>query len=250
VRPEKASTSQVACGNVVREALPWPVVYYPNAYGTFCAFARTTRSAPALCSCAEPAVRNLLVLRPALGVGRANGEGPSSYFPNIIARKIATWNGSGELPLRFEPGLCHRCNSTAPKLLYCSERDDASIVQRYGWYLNQTYLRLGMLPFRNTYLPGVCPSDYQADIETSRNLEREFHHECDRLMEAVDFAALAANGQRGAILIQPAWRQQFGHMIELRRQASEQRRVLKHRIQAVVAQEFRVAASVAPALEG
>jgi hypothetical protein len=181
---------------------------------------------------------------------RANGESPASYFPDVIARRIATWYGRGELPVRFQPGLCHRCNAATPALRYCGEQDDSPFVQQYGWYLNQAYLRLGMLPYRNTYLPGVCPPDYQADIETSRNLEREFQHECDRLMEAVDFSALAENGPRDAILIRPVWRQQFGQMIELRRQASEQRKVLKRRILAVVAQEFRVAAYATLTAEG
>jgi hypothetical protein len=240
VRPNKVSAPEVACGNVVREALPWPVVYYPNLRGTFCAFARTTRSAPALCACAEPAVRNLLGLRPALRMRRGNGESPASYFPDGIARKIAAWNGRGDLPTLFRPGLCHRCNAAVPTLRYCAEHDDSPFVQQYGWYLSQAYLRLGMLPYRNTYLPGVCPPDYQADIETSRNLEREFQRECDRLLEAIDLAALPANGTRDAILLRPIWRQQFGEMIDLRRQASEQRKALKGKIQAIVAQEFRV----------
>jgi hypothetical protein len=240
VRPDKVSSPQVACGNVVREALPWAVVHYPNLRGTFCAFAHTTRSPAVLCACAEPAVRNLLGLRPALRMRRGNGESPASYFPEGIARQILVWNGRGDLPLQFRPGLCHRCSSAVPTLRYCSDRDDSPFVQQYGWYLNQAYLRLGMLPYRNTYLPGVCPADYQADIETSRNLEREFQRECDRLMEAIDLSALPENGPRDAILLRPVWRQQFGEMIELRRQASEQRKVLKRKIQALVAQEFLV----------
>jgi hypothetical protein len=246
VSPEKASSSQVACGNVVTEALPWPVVHYPNLRGTFCAFARSMRSAPALCACAESAVRNLLGLRPALRMRRANGESPASYFPDPIARKIAAWNGRGDLPVQFRPALCHRCNAAIPTFRYCNDHDDTPFVQQYGWYLNQAYLRLGILPYRNAYLPGVCPADYQADIETSRNLEREFQRECDRLLEVVDLSALPGNGPRDAILLRPAWRHQFGQMIELRRQASEQRKVLKRKIQAIVAQEFRVAGYAAP----
>jgi hypothetical protein len=235
----------VACGNVVREALLWPVVYYPNLRGTFCAFARTARAVPALCACAEPAVRNLLGLRPALRMRRGNGESPASYFPDGIARKILAWSGHGDLPVQFRPGLCHRCNSAVPTLHYCGERDDSPFVQQYGWYVNQAYLRLGMLPYRNTYLPGVCPPDYQADIEMSRSLEREFQRECDRLLEVVDLSALPGNGPRDAILLRPTWRQQFGQMIELRRQASEQRKVLRRKIQAIVAQEFCVQETMA-----
>jgi hypothetical protein len=238
VRPDKVSSPQVACGNVVKEALPWPVVHYPNLRGTFCAFARTTRSAPALCACAEPAVRNLLGLRPALRIKRGNGESPASYFPDAVAHKILAGRGGNDLPLRFRPGLCHRCTATIPTLRYCGEHDDSPFVQQYGWYVNQAYLQLGMLPYRNSYLPGICPPDYQADIEMSRNLERDFQRECDRLLEVLDLFALPENGPRDAILLRPAWRQQFGEMIELRRQASEQRQVLKRKIQAIVAQEF------------
>jgi hypothetical protein len=216
-------------------------VHYPNLRGTFCAFSRSARSAPALCACAEPAVRNLLGLRPALRMKRSSGESPASYFPDAIARKIALWDGRGDLPMPFQPDLCHRCNAAVPTLRYCEDRDDSPFVQQYGWYLNQAYLRFGIYPYRNAYLPGVCPPDYQTDLETSRNLEREFHRECDRLIEAIDFSTLPVNGPRDAILIRPVWRQQFAEMLELRRQASEQRKLLKRKIQAVVAEEFRVA---------
>ena len=250
MRPEKVSPYQVASGNVVREALPWPVVHYPNLRGTFCAFARNRRSEPVLCTCAEQAVHNLLGLRPALRMRRATGESPATYFPDVIARRIATWYGRGDLPVEFRPGLCHRCNATTPSLRYCGDPDDSPFVQQYGWYLNQAYLRLGILPYRNNYLPDVCPPDYQADIETSRNLERDFQRECDRLLGAVDLSALPENGPRDAILIRPIWRQQFTEMLELRRQASEQRKVLKRKIQAVVAQEFRLVGGATLTSEG
>jgi hypothetical protein len=183
-------------------------------------------------------------------MSRSTGESPASYFPDSIARQIAAWSGRGDLPLRFQPGLCHRCNATDPTLRYCDDRDDSPFVQQYGWYLNQAYLRLGMLPYRNSYLPGVCPPDCQANIEASRNLERELQRECDRLLEAVDLSALSGNGPRDAILLRPAWRQQFGQMIELRHRASEQRRILKRKIQALVAQEFRVVGYEMSAADG
>jgi hypothetical protein len=226
------------------------VVHYPNLRGTFCGFARSRRAAPVLCACAEPAVRNLLGLRPALRMRRATGESPATYFPDVIARKIAAWYGRGALPVQFRPALCHRCNAAIPSLRYCGDPDDSPFVQQYGWYLNQAYLRLGILPYRNNYLPEVCPPDYQADIEASRSLEQEFQRECDRLLGAVDLSALFENGPRDAILIRPVWRQQFADMIEMRRQASEQRKVLKRKIQAVVAQEFHAAEYAALTTEG
>lgn len=246
MQPERGSLPPVSCGNVAREALPWPVVYYPNLHGTFFAFARTKRATPALCACAEAPVHNLLAMRPGLRARRNIGETVRAYFPDVVAGKIIGWNSRDPFPVPFVAGLCHRCNQLVPTLRYCAETDGSPFIQQYGWYVNQAYLRLGILPYRNTYLPAVCPPELQAEIEASRAIEREFQQECDRVLEVIDLAALAGNGPREAILLRPAWRKQFGRMIELRQEASERRRALKRWIEAIVGQEFGVAGESGP----
>jgi len=53
-RPKKAAKNPVSLGAVVRENLPYPVVYYPNHYGTFFAFGKYESSDATLCLCFKP----------------------------------------------------------------------------------------------------------------------------------------------------------------------------------------------------
>lgn len=138
----------VLASTLAREALPAPLVYYPDRQGAFIAFAASREAPPALCACTEGAVRNLL---------RLDGLDPG-LFPNLLAGAVAKQTVSA---LFFRKGLCHRCNLTAPTLRYCHEKDGTQFVQTYGWYINQTYLRLGIHPESHQYLADVCPSEYR-----------------------------------------------------------------------------------------
>jgi hypothetical protein len=85
------------------------------------------------------------------------------------------------------PGLCHKCQLNknnlsnnyiseaarnkiiAPTLKYCNQMQGSKFVQQYGWYVQQTYLQLGIYPqsvfnWGFAYLPNVCPAEYQQDI--------------------------------------------------------------------------------------
>ncbi len=156
----------IALGSsLVRENLPARLVYYPNHNGIFFAFATSRDEPPALCACAEGAVRNLFRLaEPAAGPDDARrGRLPPldfGFFPDPIATALAQQQADPLAALRFSPGLCHRCNLEAPTLRYCHEKDGQRFVQTYGWYMNQTYLRLGIHPSTHTYLPDVCPPQY------------------------------------------------------------------------------------------
>jgi hypothetical protein len=136
---------------LAREDLPAPLVYYPNQNGVFHAFASSRSEEPALCACAEEAVRNLFRL----------GMAPTDYalFPDLIARAFVG-RADPMTALSFRPGLCHRCNRRAPSLRYCREMEGQRFVQTYGWYINQTYLRLGIHPSSHRYLPDICPPAY------------------------------------------------------------------------------------------
>ncbi len=155
----------IALGSpLARENLPAPLVYYSNHNGTFFAFATSRDEQPALCACAEGAVRNLFRLaQPAEGLDDANRWRlpplDFGFFPDIISRAFVE-QADPVAALRFLPGLCHRCNLEAPTLRYCHEKDGQRFVQTYGWYINQTYLRLGIHPSTHKYLPDVCPPEY------------------------------------------------------------------------------------------
>jgi hypothetical protein len=150
--PPIALTSLLA-----REDLPAPLVYYPNRYGAFFAFAATRSEPPALCACAEEPIHNLIRLAAA---GRRLDPMDYRFFPDTIAMALAGQEDT-LAALTFRPGLCHRCNQAPPSLRYCHEAEGQRFVQTYGWYINQNYLRLGIHPESHRYLPDVCPPECQ-----------------------------------------------------------------------------------------
>jgi len=232
--------SPVSDGHVIIESdLPLPVVYYPPLFGTFLGFAPDRRSTPALCACAKPALANLLRLRPILRARRVVHEARRSYFPLILAGKFTAWKDRSGFPLVFQPGLCHRCNAHKPTLRYCDASQGTPFVQSYGWYINQAYLRLGVLPYRHAYLSEVCPPDYRAEIETSRRLELEFLAECNRILDSTyDFAIAAPHNGDWLSRFRSASEDDFGRLVELREQASRAREHLKTKFEDLVRQDL------------
>jgi hypothetical protein len=182
--PRKMAQSPVSLGATVRENLPLPIVYYPNHYGTFFAFARDDYSSPVLCACAQSAVNNLMRLESLFG------ESPSSvhrleplYFPEAISSLSIDASEELASKLRFESGICHRCNLVAPSWRYSHEMYGTKFIQSYGWYVNQAYFRVGVYPpiarpgLALKYLPDACPDDYQAAIAAIRKAERAYQDE-------------------------------------------------------------------------
>ena len=175
-RPSKAPVALKS--EVVQEDLPCPVVYYPNHYGTFFAFAES-EGEPVLCSCCEPAMVNLIRLLAAedstYGDPLKMAPLSSRYFPDRVA-SVSLGNSSALEPVRFGPDLCHRCNGAKPTLRYCHEMYGTEFAQYYGWYINQAYLRLGILPLRLTYLPDVCASEYQQMLRNPTDLHNNIEN--------------------------------------------------------------------------
>jgi len=190
----------IAIGSpLTAEALPAPLVYYPSKYGVFFAFASSREEPPVLCACAEGAIRTLIRLARASAEPPPPGDGhplrlpPSDYgfFPDPIARDLL---GQADPigALRFRPGLCHRCNLKAPALRYCHEAEGQRFVQTYGWYINQTYLRLGIHPLSHQYLPDVCPPEFH-------DMLGRIHELGAQLRAARAGLAALMNGDRRAI---------------------------------------------------
>jgi hypothetical protein len=174
----KISPGEVSLGAIVRENLPFPIVYYPNHYGTFFGFAQSESSVVVLCACAEPAIRNLLTLKsilPKYPRGVIGFSDPlrevlydNYFFPNVIA-ELSLKDPLYSVP--FVPKLCPRCNLSTPSLRYCHEMYGGKFIQWHGWYVNQAYPKLGIYPdlsggfdFEFEFLPDECPSEYHEDI--------------------------------------------------------------------------------------
>ena len=86
----------------------------------------------------------------------------------------------------YANNLCHRCNMKSPSVRYCHEMYGTTFVQYYGWYINQTYFRLGIFPspLSITYLSDVCPDNLQIDIEAAKQAEERYHEEEKQIFEA------------------------------------------------------------------
>ncbi len=237
-KPKKTIPSRVSLGAVVRENLPLPIVYYPNHYGTFFGFAPNEESPTVICACAKPAIQNLyhLVLNP--DHQEEHRYVYDLYFPKVIENKLRKWDGQFPFPIEFTPGICHRCNLVAPTLRYCHEMYGTRFIQFYGWYVNQTYLRLGMLPGGGKYLPDVCPPEYQSEIDEALKIEEKYRQETERLM------AIASGPKRDDISDDEVtyWRnvreEDAALMVDLRRMAAMTRRSFTTKIENIVRQEF------------
>jgi hypothetical protein len=76
--------------------------------------------------------------------------------------------------LRFVEGLCHRCNLGTPSVKFCLDMYGGKFVQTYGWYITQTYLRLGILRSRGIFLDDVCPEEFKNDYIESVRVKHEY----------------------------------------------------------------------------
>jgi hypothetical protein len=228
----------LADGQSVEEDLPFPVVHYPRMFGTFLAFAPTRRHAPSLCACACPAVENLLQLRPDLLVTGCYTSSPGAWFPEGLDRRLRGWDGRGLFPIRYVEGICHHCNGAAPALAYAVGTQHSPFIETYGWYVNQAYLRLGILPHRYVYLADVCPAAYQSQIETSRRLEQDFREQCLRVLDRVQCASDQRDPHAGDPARLDLTGEDIRRMMDLRQRASTARRRLKQQIEAAATQDF------------
>ena len=239
-KPKRAVPPRVSLGTVVRENLPLPIVHYPNHYGTFFAFAQNEKAPIATCACAKPAIENLYRLLPSsLTVFQEERRyAGAHYFAKIIGDKLSKWDGQRPFPIKFVPGICHRCNLTTPTLRYCHEMYGTRFIQFYGWYVNQTYLRLGMLMGSGKYLSYVCPPEYQKDIEQVLKIENEYRQETERIMEIVHGPNREDISDDEVTYWHNIREEEAVEMIDLRRKAARTRRAFTTKIENIVRQEF------------
>ncbi|MGZ4861303.1 MAG: hypothetical protein ACXV2E_00715 [Halobacteriota archaeon] len=240
---KKSGKNPVSRGNVIREDLPYPVVYYPNGYGTFFAFALDESSQPTLCLCAKPAIENLLRLKKENP--RPHNINPlrraifdSWFFPDAIASSPLKNKQNPIEDLCFAEGLCHRCNLVIPYLRYCHEMYGGEFIQHFGWYLNQTYLRLGIYPMHFSYLKDVCPQEYQDDIESSKKAREKYRTEYERLSNVVRGPKRDDIAPDEVTYWHNVKKSEEQEMVRLRRISSKTGRSFTTKIENIVRQEF------------
>ena len=150
---------------IVKEDLPYPYVYYPDSYGTFFVFARDLRDMPSFCACSKPLIETYLDLYPAI---KAPLDG--NWFPHIIEGYSHNNPNKFMQTLHFEEGLCHRCNLKTPTLEYCVPMYGGQFKRKYGWYIRQTELRLGIKRIPAAY---ILSSQYYSDEELTPDYIKE-----------------------------------------------------------------------------
>lgn len=241
---KKAKKNPVSLGAVVRENLPYPVVYYPNHYGTFFAFARDESSQATLCLCSKPAIENLIRLKrenPDVSVNvnpLRMAVFDSWFFPNVIVNISIKSKHDPLEDLCFVKGLCHRCNLITPSLRYCHEMYGAEFIQHFGWYLNQAYLRLGIHPMHFFYLKDVCLPEYQNDIESFKKASKEYREEYDRLLGLVHGPKRSDIAPDEIMYWSNVKKEEAEEMIKRRKIASKKARAFTTKIENIVRQEF------------
>lgn len=166
-KPKRATLPPVSLGGIVKEDLPLPCVHYPGHYGTFFAFSAESESMPYLCSCTRAAISNYLQLRKPLDeVERNPPFDQAAHLDKLnLPNTIRAMSVRSLDQIRFKERLCHRCNLTPPTMRYCHEMYGVRFIQHFGWYVDQTYLRFGILPRGVAYLKGITPPEYVEDIK-------------------------------------------------------------------------------------
>jgi len=165
------------------ENLPFPIVYYPYHYGTFFCFSKEKYDYDTLtmCACSGEAVSNFFQLCDIDKSEQNYKIELRNYFPAIILQNLINWDCIDNFPISFTEGICHKCNNITPALRYCHEMYGTKFIQYYGWYVNQTYLRLGI--YKNSYLSEKCPKEFQEDLDEIKILEEMLSENKNTLKE-------------------------------------------------------------------
>lgn len=145
------------------ENLPFPYVHYPHQYGIFFGFSKNRESPVYFCECNIPILQNYIEF---------NEKMHSMDFPPEFFSKNSNKSLKNLDLFRFEKKLCHRCNLSTPSLRYCHDMYGSKFKQFHGWYINQTYLRLGIKFYRGTFneYNDYCPEEVKVLIEKHKDL--------------------------------------------------------------------------------
>lgn len=168
INPAKKSVVKVASeALLIKENLPFQYVYYPDMYGTFIGFSETENSQVYFCECSKQAIYNYqLILK------QENIFDKEFSINNKFIQILGTTSLDENL-IFYKSKLCHRCNQSTPSVRYCHEMYGGNFKQFYGWYINQTFLRLGI--YNLFFLKGYTPNVIEDEIITINLLQNEFN---------------------------------------------------------------------------
>lgn len=159
----KCDSLNVSLGAVTYEQLPLPIVYYPELYGTFFAFSQDVGEKIYFCECERQAIENYIKLRKQNPL--ENYDNSKAYplgsdcFPEQVS-KMSLENPTDPLSIfGFKENLCFKCNGTVPLMKYCHPMYGGTFQQKFGWYINQEWYKLGVDKnqiWKKNILPNLC----------------------------------------------------------------------------------------------
>jgi hypothetical protein len=231
--------------NTSIENLPFPFVYYPSLYGTFIAFAKDENSPPVFCECMKTSIEVYLYYKEFSNnygiVDPLRKAHLNTYtFPKIIAEESLK-HGKDTSWLRFEKGICHRCLKAIPHYYACHASFGSVIKQKFGWYVQETWHRLG-LGYKNdrelSCFPELCPEDLLENIEKSNFYEKRYLDEYNRLI------AISEGPQRNDIapnenlFMKNVKQSEAEHFLLLKKKLGEVNTPIYKRLETITKQDF------------
>ncbi len=169
---ETMRISDYVRNNFCEEDLPYKYVFYPNSSGAFLAFSKDKKEW-VLCECERDAFENARKLLDEQHMIN-NGFGLTKILPF-------------DSNVKFVSGVCHICNNAKPTTQYCHKMYGSLFKQNYGWYIAQSYYKLGINPI-NMKILEETPQEYKDLINKnepelrkiiSSKIENEFRKKLD-----------------------------------------------------------------------
>lgn len=165
-----------------QEDLPLPFVHY-TWNGTFISFSDTIHGTLFICSCAQSAVENYIVFRSREKIYQNRDPLRMAMldaldFGRNLAQKSLAFPGDPMRALSFKAKICHRCNMATPSAHSCHPMYGGQFHQKFGWYIKQTTLRIGVStsPYRISgidFLENTTPQDLKELIISYNSLSAD-----------------------------------------------------------------------------
>lgn len=174
---------------ITYENLPMPYVFYPPLYGAFFAFSDSPDSDIYFCECEKEAIENYFeILKVAPIRNQATQE--SRLFPKKLYRTVEQ---QFDPKIKYKSNLCFRCNKIIPQLNYCHPMYGSEFERKYGWYIQQEYLKNGLDPCRpelGIVLEDKCESYLKKSAELEKSLSQliKTNPEYDSISKALESA--------------------------------------------------------------
>ncbi len=137
---------------VYEAGLPAPYVYYsPEG---FIQFAETPDQQPAFCTCMEEGIDHYMALRHQVLPFEGGSADDNRLFDPYFFPEPFRSQDQAEKALVYKEKCCHACLKVKPTRAFCTKREGTRFKQEWGWYINQHYFAMGVVPHSFRYLPG------------------------------------------------------------------------------------------------